>query len=603
MEEVKPIKGMQKIDQEQMICADTTRLTKFWQLRDSIMQSDRDRTNLIRPEKQTTAFKYWPTAEPKVFFDTARSLISLYPPRFKLPIPINFSPEEKDKMNKAERLCIGIWRNLDRRVADTGGTSWLYELAYWLLGGWYSIFSVVQKGEEGPEFIADLYDPITVYPEWTKYGLSKCVRHYSVDETTCESMAAEFQEKGLEFDYRKPQEGDSYTVTNYWMKEGKKVWNAIMLNKGIVKPMTLQRSLDRIPILVGAVGIPDRVSPNWQMRKGESIIASARENYDFITQLRSLRAEIVEQTAFPNIVSKTRTGQPAVKAEDVKGHGSVLPLKLEDVLDTLKNAASPNDVNILEQEIGQELQKATLPNVVYGGISTELSGFAISQLLAAIKYKLGPYVNAENFIVGQLMSNLLYQFRSANFGKVTLSTRNPYDLKRGMNFIEEFSKDDVPERIFVEAEVPITSQYDKTQAILNSVQALQAGLLSKETLWENELDIQDAEQEKLRLAEDAVSADPFVRQIEIITKMYERVQVYELAGMVGAAEALKRYIGTLETNLGITQGVGTPAKVRGTNPEQRPVEATPASPDIKNAATGTPPTKGIIYTPQGQPVL
>jgi hypothetical protein len=37
------------------------------------------------------------------------------------------------------------------------------------------------------------------------------------------------------------------------------------------------------------------------------------------------------------------------------------------------------------------------------------------------------------------------------------------------------------------------------QAIMNAVQAIQGGVLSRETLWENDLDIQDASQEKERI--------------------------------------------------------------------------------------------------------
>ena len=598
-------------DQEKNIIADATRLHDFWQLRDEQMQSDRDRINLVKPIRKDTDAKLWLTSEPKVFFDTSRSLVSLYQPRFRLPIPINYSSEQKDKMNKAERLCIGIYRTLDAK--DSGSSSWLYDLAYWVLQGWYAVFTVVQKGDSGVEFIADQWDPINVYPEWSRDGLVKCARIYQVDKVTSESMAEEFQSQNLEFDYKVPKSGDSYSVTNYWRRDGKKVFNAILLNNGIVKPLTHQTQLDHIPVRVGVIGIPEKVTPQWQLRTGESIIASARDNYDFLTAMRSLRAEIIEQTAWPNIVTKTKTGQPAVKGQDIRGHKSVIPLRLEDTIDTLKHAASPQDVNILEQQIGVELSKANLPNVVYGGVPVELSGFAISQLMAAIKYKLGPYLNAMKFIVGHTMTALLYQYRKGKFGTITLSTRNPYDMKRGMYYIEEFTRDDIPERIYVEVEIPISSQFDKTQTILNSIQALQGGLLSRETLWENELDIQDSEQEKQRITEDRLANDPFIQQLEIIMRMRERVSAYKATGLLNEAGALENYILTLEANLGIVKNIGTPPSPRGINPEQRPAEMTPKSPDMMNAMIGKPPPspnrlsaskkKGTLYRPNGEVLL
>lgn len=599
-----------QLEQERQIIADATRLHDFWDRRDAIMQSDRNRIHLKKPERQTTDMKYWQTNEPKTFFDVSRSMLSLNQPRFKLPMPMGFTPEQKDKMNKAERLAIGIFRSLNNRVADSGGVSWLYDLAYWLLQGWYSAFVIVRKGDDGPEFVVDLYDPINVYPEWDKDGLSKCVRQYSVDSRTSESMALEFQEKGLKFTYKEPEKGESYSVTNYWKRVGKKVYNAILLNNGTVKPLTLQRNLDKIPIHVGAIGMPDRVSDNWQERKGENIIAGSRDMYDFQSALMSLRAEIVEETAFPNIVTKTRTGQPAVKAEEIKGHGSVLPLKLEDVIETLKHAASPQDVMVLEQQISGMIQKNTLPNVFFGNLTAETSGFGISQLMAVVKYKLGPYMNTQDFVIGRIMSDLMYQYKKGKFDNITLSTLNPYDLKRGMSYMEEFSPDDVPERIYVEVTTPIASQFDKTQTILNAVQALQSGLLSRETLWENDLDIQDSEQEKQRIVEDRVSNDPFIQQIEIIMRLKERVETYRVLGMEAFAQSLESYIAGLEGKIGIGVNTGTPKALPGVPPQQRPAEMTPQSPDMMNAATRTPPTQpqsegrqGILYKPNGEVLM
>ena len=602
-------RGMDKTDQENMIRKDTTRLTQMWSLRDLQLQLDRDIINLVPSERDIKGKRHI-TNTPKVFFDTSRSLVSMYPPRFRLPIPMNYDAEQKDKMNKAERLCIGIFRSLDNQIADTGGTTWLYELAYWLLGGWYAIFNLVQKGEDGPEFTADIWDPTNVYPEWDKKGLAKCVRAYLIDQSTAQEMALDFQNKGLKFEYKIPAEGEAYSVTNYWCRINKKIYNAILLNGSLVKPLTLQKNLDVIPIRVGVVGIPDRISANWQSRKGESIIASARSEYDFKTELRTLRAEVISETTYPNMVTKTQTGLAPVKGEDIHGHGTVIPLKLQDSIELLKHAATPQDVNILDSQVQADIQQANLPSVVYGGVPVELSGFAISQLMAAIKYKLGPYLNAMQYAVGRVMTDLLYQYRKGNFDKITLSTLNPYDMKRGMTYLEEFSRDDVPERIYVEATIPISSQFDKTQAILNSVQALQSGLLSRETLWENELEVQDAEQEKQRITEDQVANDPFIRQIEIIMRMHERVEVYKVAGMFAEAAALERYIAMLETQAGITRpNTGTPANPPGIPPQQRPVEATPQSPDIANAAVGKPPPspnrpkKGILVTPSGQSLM
>ncbi len=599
-----------KSDQQAMILTDTTNLTNFWNLRNRQMLADIDIINLVKPKKTSDAIK-WTSNEPKVFFDTARALISLNQPRFRLPIPMEYTPEEKGKMNKAERLAIGIWRTLDQRTGEMGGASWLYELSYWILLGWYAIFTLVEKGEDGVHFIADIWNPMNVYPEWDRDGLLKCARVYEIDKATAEGMALHYQERGLDFKYEEPKEGSKPSVTNYWRREGQKVYNAILLNGILVKPLTLQSKLKRIPIHIGAIGVPDQGIVDGQIRKGESIIAANRDMYEYDNSMISLLATIVASQAFPNIIQKTRTGKEGHDETEFKGYGTVLNYKLEDVVELFKNATTPEQANLVIQWIKNQRQKGSIPDVTYGGVVQDVSGFALSQYLSALKYKLGPYLNASQYAISQVMGAFLYQYKTGNFGDLSLTTENPYDMRRGMTFMEDFTIEDVPERTYVEVTIPISSQFDKTQAILNSVQSLNAKLLSRETLWETELDVQDAEQEKERLREDQVSQDPFIMDMEIIERMWVRVETYkEMAKsdpkFMVMAESLKRYIQQKEMQLGMRQGiVQTPQGTPGIPPEQMPPEAR-TSPDMVRAALQQPPPKPqrpVLIGPGGQPLL
>lgn len=598
------------------ISTDTTNLESYQALRNKQMVADRAIINLVKP-KQTTDEIKWISNEPKVFFDTAQSLISLFPPRFRLPMTINFDADEKIKMNKAERLNIGIHRTLDKRQADTGGTYWMRDLAYWVLLGWYSVFAWVTKDEEGVKFVGDIWDPMTVYPQWNTDGLIRCVRSYEVDKVTAIAMARGFMEQGLEFDFTEPSDSAvKPKIINYWKRtklRGKPlIENAIMIAGQIVKPLTVQTKLDHIPIHVGGIGSPDRLSPNWEQRRGEAIIAANRDMYDYDNAIFSLRATIIAEQTYGNMVSKTRTGQPAVKAEDIKGYGTVIPLKLEDELEFLRNAVTPQDAFVLEQYIAQQQNKGSVPPAVYGSIPVELSGFAISQLLAAVRYKLGPYLNALESITSRVHTDLMYQYKRGKFPKITLSTDNPQSLRRGMTYVEDFSTADVPEHLFVEVTIPITSQFDKTQAILNSVQAMQAGLLSRETLWEEELDVQDTDQERERIRQDQVDQDAFVLEIEIIEGLWDKIEKLTAEGKKVQADALKRYVMQKELNVGIRKGIPTAPSAPGIPPNQAPPE-TRASPDQARARLGIPPPKpnrpvnegrrGALVSPTGEDLL
>src|SRR3990167_2089738 len=87
-------------------------LKDYWRERNDQILEDRYAIHLLKT-KETTNQLRWISNEPKVFYDTATALVSSYPPRFRLPLTINYTPEEKNNISKAERLVLGIWRSLD----------------------------------------------------------------------------------------------------------------------------------------------------------------------------------------------------------------------------------------------------------------------------------------------------------------------------------------------------------------------------------------------------------------------------------------------------------------------------------------------------------
>jgi len=592
------VEGMKVEEQAKYIAGDETRLKHYWQDRNTQMRDDIDRINLVKAQ-ETTDKKRWYTNEPKVFFDTSRALISLYPPKFRLPMIMNYEEEQKSKMNKSERLATGIYRSFDQRISDMGGVSWLWDLAYWVLFGHFAVFNIIEKTTDGIRFRADLWNPMNVYPEWDEYGLKTCIRSYETDTITAKMMATQFQSKGLDFQYKSPEKGDNAQIVNYWLRtDGSRtkprIWNAIMLNGVIVKPMTLQKKLRRIPVQIGSIGSPDKTSQKWQSRNGESIIYADRDMFDYRNALITLYATIAASQAYPNIVERTKTGREGFKAEQLRGYGSKLTQQIGDQLELIKNATTPQEVQLLLNWVGQKIQEGALPATVYGNVPYELSGFAISQYMATLKYKLGPYLNAMQFVLSRVMTDFLYQYKTGNYGKITLSTGSPADLRRGMAYLEEFSTNDVPERIFVEVNIPITSQFDKTQQILNARQALgPPQFLSLETLWEMFEEVDDFEIERERIKQDMVSQDPFIISMDIIQGLWRRYEAVKLTNPE-YAQALKTYIFMKEMEIGARQGAPTTAQ--GTPSFQRPAEAG-SSPDIANAIFRRGPS-GLSRRPQ-----
>ena len=374
-------------------------LRTYWRERDAQIDEDRDKISLKKPVQRLGEIK-WVSNEPKIFYDTSVALLSSYTPRFRMPLSINYDDEEKQKMNKAERLLIGILRHLDARQFARGQSYWLRELAYWVLSGWYSVFNVVRSNNGQVEFIADLWDPRTVYPEWDADGLVKCIRSHEVDWKTVEAMLYNWQTQGNKVGIKRPSYDTNIRVINYWRRDGKKVSNAILIAGQEVKKLKVHPEFDHIPVHVGAIGVPERGSTGWKKRFGESIIAANRDMYDYENMLISLIVTIMAETAYPNIVSWTRTGAPAIKSEDMRGYGANIPLRLEEKIELLKHASTPQEGLEALAWVTKQRQKASFADTTYGSVApVEISGFALSQYMAALKYRIGPYLNMMQNII------------------------------------------------------------------------------------------------------------------------------------------------------------------------------------------------------------
>lgn len=573
-------------------------LRKYWKVRDMQILDDRSMVNLVKaPVKEGE--KNWISNEPKTFFDTAKSLVSSYPPRFRMPLSINYDPEEKQKMSKTERFALAIYRQITDRQLSIGESYWLRDFAHWMLSGWYAVFAHAKNVGGEVYFMADLWDNITCYPWWDNEKLVRFNRSYEVDKTTAKAMVDSWKGTGLKFELESGTlDYETTRVVNHWQDDSRVVKgkikydikNAILIGDTLVKPLTTHPQFERIPIFCGGVGSPDKTVPNWQIYKGEHIIAANRDMYDYANQILKLWVEILASTAYPNVVGQSPSGKPVIKEGELRGHGSQINLRTNEKLDLLKHAAMPTDAQNLFSLIGQWKQKGGLPDIVYGGVPFEMSGFAISQLMAAIKYKMAPYLSTMQYVMGQVITELMMQYKRGKFPKVTLTTTDPYSVKKDQKFfIEEYSKDDVPDRVFMDVTIPVTSALDKTQQIIFARQALtEPQLISRETIWDEVLEIQDSEQEYARILQDQMLNDPMIRQLGIMEQMRRKEEMFKAEGRIGEANALHNYIMMMEMKLGMRQGVPQGPNQGGSQgipPEFSPPEAQ-QSPDVMRSALG-----------------
>ena len=527
-------------------------LKKYWEPRDTRLKDERDFLALPQPKTVKKGFVNIVMNEPKVLYDTSASLISGFPPRFRLPTH-NQTSVEKDKMNKAERFLTGVLREVESRQLARGRDRWTRELAWYLCGGWYAVFSFVDADKENnPLFRWEIYDPLTIYPRWGLDRLDEVSRIFYMEIEAAYSMAEQNEWKVPDI---KPDlaTGENIQITNYWWLDGKDVYNCVWLGDVLSKDVTRHKEFgDEIPMLVGPVGgSPVRATmesdKEWIKWVGEGVITVNRGMFEQFNKLASLKMQIVQDTAYPNIIEYTRTGAAKLKPEEL-GSGKVHHRQIGEVLEVLKHAATPTDVDTLLSLIGQGIQRGGLPYAVYGNIPFEMSGFALSQLIAGMRHKLSPYMFMFNRIIAESALRTMRLYKQGDFKPVDLVVSTP----KGDSFVENFDpQKDIPDVRFVEVETPLAVPLDKNQLLAAVRQAVaRPQILSRETVWDTfpELGVDDKEIEYERIMGDEMMEDPVVKKIHFIEKFRQEAEAWDVKNK-NVADRVRKYADLMEKQL------------------------------------------------------
>ncbi len=577
---------------------ETRNLKEKWQPRDNRFLADRRLRDLI-PPTEIKGVEQITLNEPKIVWETSVTLLSLYTPRFRIPLTTNIPDEEKAKINKVERFLTGVFREIDRNFQEQGNSNWFRSLAYWVCGGWYAVFPLVVKEDGETKFYCDLYDPITVYPEWDSKGLRKLARAYTTFGSEARSIIEDF---GMEV--TKPiGDKESIEVINYWERTYDGIYNCVLVGGEPIKPWT-KEDFPYIPIFVGTVGgSPERAYAQGDVKyvanMGESILSSNKDMYEKMNRFLSFMMQISASSAYPPQMDFSQEGMETIPPEKF-APGVIIPRKLGEPIQPIPLVTTPIDANAILSLMGNQIQKGGLPYSVYGTLPFELSGFALSQLLAAVHRRLGTQLNAYNYIISRCCVEFIRQFRASG-GKIDLLVEGRQGRK-GELFIEEFKKDDIPKIRYIEVDTPLVISKDKSQQIIMAKQALAPpAVLSRETLWDEFLDVQDSDLEWKRIIDDMMLELPIVQQINIVEELREKARSAVATGKNVTAQVYLKYADMIEKQIQMAimpkpAQPSTPGIAPGTMPPEMGAQGGPSS-DEMAAILGQGPS-GLSRRPQ-----
>lgn len=492
-------KKKRKITEEQ-IDDKVTRITGKWIPRDNRMDED---LSLYRLEEQVEGSgEVIQKNTPYVVVEKAANMLASQTPTIQVIPP---TPDDKENAQKIENFLRWSWTKWNRtwRRSQLQG-SLQHAMAHFLcLRGWAS-FRIWYDSEIDPALDlpirVKLFDPRQVYPEFGDSGLLYVVHKYW---TTYGELKDEWEEAAKEFDEEDDEE--AVEVTEYYDD-----WfHAISVDGAYIKKPTAHE-YGFVPwVIVTGNGSPVRATSvdqtSWVEDVGVPIFHGIKSSYASLNRLLSQLATQVANAANPASLyyydpNQDKLPQPL---DYTAGTTNWLLYDRERVEPLLLNP-NPNDVGPVIDSLIDDIQKGTLPNVLWGQGGTE-TGFLMSMMTDAARDQLYSVVEAMQEAYVQINEYGLILIRDFVEGEIGFWTRDQQGVvQSGVTLAPE-----EVDAVGVENLVYYRDVSPKDRATMAQLAAMLVDkkLISLETAREDYLMIDNTERENQRVLYDLINMD------------------------------------------------------------------------------------------------
>ena len=522
------------LEDANFVVREVAELQANWQTRNDKIPKWYD-VLLLKDELQQRGMESFVSNDPRTFYNLALHLLT---PKV-IPHRIREASEQFSttyQFDQANKFLEDNWDRINRLSRRRGRQSWLRRLVGLVLStGWYSVIAMATEDD----LIAEVWHPLQTFPEFGDgtEGLLRCAHRYTV---TPGSAKRKLQ---LHPDWtqtiRLPEV--SYfpvDIIDYWKLEKDGAWNVVIIHNQVAKSYQ-QTPFAEIPILVGPVGgLPDdgviQTGNDWQEHFGESIVATNERVYrDYNKQMTFLQ-QLLRDTAQPTVKEKSK-GNPIIKdPDDLWKRGSVFRMEPDEDIQRMDMGAVPVDVRTSLFDIGNMIQRGSLPSALYGNVQQEIAAYLMSQITSAAHQVLGDYRDAVKSVMEDVDKLWLTHMMSLNY--------RPYGFKPPV---------DLPEDFVVDVGLAISVPGDLVQRISTARMANPLFRLSTHTLTSMMFpEVADpmAEQAKAN-AEIAMQGD-IAHMIATIRAFRDEAERLRIAGDHASATMHERAAQVLEARLG-----------------------------------------------------
>ena len=584
--------------------AEATKLEQFWSDRTRHIRDIWDVMNLT-DVNNSNLFESLVDNEPKVMLDMATHLLAQLPHRTRILV----NPDDEQAMAKAgksERAILSIWRavNEDRQLSGPFKAEYVRLM---LLSGWRH--TRYWLSDKGTPFCVVNDNPLQAFPRFAGDKLVGYVHRYEVSSMEAKDIATQY---GIVDGKLSDSITGRVVISDYYeldMTDKPAAVNCIVWSEttnatrgGYLKAPAVIAGRDSLPIICGPVGgFPDRTRAGWQGKAGSSFLDANLELYKQGNKWLSAYAQFAKEQARPIMLYRDIELPDKADAAAVQDLRSREGLDIEapttgagntPAIQPIQVQVNTDLLNVLFQYMAGMRQRGTFPYITFGGITQELSGFAITQLFKAIFYKVGAFLDAQNADFRRIEKDWLLWARDS--GKdITLSISGVKELGgRRVPSEEPWSaKDDIPEGSFdvvVEQRLNLPDTLAQKIATARTAMPGNSQLLDLYTIVDEILEFDDP----VRMVE-GVRRDEKERDEKLVRQFKEnklKARQFRAAGDEDSMELAELYEGIAAAIF--TQMTGRPPGQapqinQGMSATALPGEAQGVSPDAARALMGT----------------
>jgi hypothetical protein len=338
-------------------------------------------------------------------------------------------------------------------------------------------------------------------PEGLLWGAYKTMR-------TPEQIYAEY---GL--DYTEEQE-----VVDYWDEAKEEVW----INDEMVKSQ--QHPFGEVPFVIQATPAGFMLwDDGYSNAEGESIFMLNRDTYKELNRLVSIDQTLAMKAVMPPYQITAKDGEEKVVpypdkigTVTVTGEGEEYKMIQRPDINTASQVA--------HQNIAGSIQRGGVNNIDLGNISFPTSAVWISEQTEIRNKLVAPRLSALGIFYEQIVDMLVRQFTTSGVGQ--------FVSRGGRNF--KFKASDLMNPDDYRISMKLMSNSKKQEIANITIASAARGLVSRETLIKNVLEIDDPAGEMARLqSEDAEQLAPEIKLVRMACELCD------MADMTKGADADK----------------------------------------------------------------